>query len=275
MYVLGNWPLGAHELFVELGVLKETEPSNQVWLWECTDPDWAEPMWLPDAQKGGKIMGFCSCGNEWCGVHVVDSDRRRQWAPSVDGLFSAVAHALGGNAIGVVPQRIARVGTLDQDDIYRELFLVRGAAWPDVASVIGNADRLCRSVAPAVLVMGALPPKEVYIGEKTPVVSLAETVSIEGGAIHVDLSSVVSQCRAAGASRSRTWMTVTEAAQLLMRDLPGLKLETARARVSVAASRQAFQSNKQKGARRLIDADSFSAWRLQQRDKDLDAEDEQ
>lgn len=70
----------------------------------------------------------------------------------------------------------------------------------------------------------------------------------------------------------RPWLTVTDAATLLQHDLPGLTLRKARSRVSTAASRGEFQAEGCRRARR-IEPVSFDAWRLKQRDGDLDAED--
>lgn len=66
-------------------------------------------------------------------------------------------------------------------------------------------------------------------------------------------------------------LTVTAAAQLLMRDIPGLNLDRARARVSKAAGRDEFEHTGTFRARR-IDPVSFDLWRLRQRDRDLDRE---
>jgi CheY-like chemotaxis protein len=67
-------------------------------------------------------------------------------------------------------------------------------------------------------------------------------------------------------------LTVTDAAQLLQRDLLGLSQRQATARVSKAATAGKFVTNGKKGTARRIDRVSFDAWRLQQRDRDLDAE---
>lgn len=74
-------------------------------------------------------------------------------------------------------------------------------------------------------------------------------------------------------SSDSTWLTVTAAAGLLRRDFPGLTARQASARVSKAAGAGKFITNGKKGTARRIDAVSFDAWRLQQRDRDLDAED--
>jgi hypothetical protein len=66
------------------------------------------------------------------------------------------------------------------------------------------------------------------------------------------------------------WMTVTEAAELLMQDLPSLDLKHARARVSVAAARGDFQTNEKDRQQRRVEKHSFNTWRLKQRDRCLD-----
>ncbi|MFB3894643.1 MAG: hypothetical protein ACE15C_21795 [Phycisphaerae bacterium] len=70
------------------------------------------------------------------------------------------------------------------------------------------------------------------------------------------------------------WLTVTQAAEMLMDVVSGIDLPKARARVSKAANSQEFKTNGQKGARRRIAVDSFNTWRFKQRERDLDAADE-
>ena len=69
------------------------------------------------------------------------------------------------------------------------------------------------------------------------------------------------------------WLTVTQAGELLMHDLPGLDLAKARSRISTAAGRKEFKFDGERKERR-IDPHTFASWRLKQRDRDLDAEDE-
>lgn len=71
----------------------------------------------------------------------------------------------------------------------------------------------------------------------------------------------------------RPWLTVTGAARLLLNDLDNIELLQARARISAAANRNAFSTNGKKGKARRIEPVSFDAWRLKQRDRDLDNED--
>ena len=67
-------------------------------------------------------------------------------------------------------------------------------------------------------------------------------------------------------------LTGTAAARLLMKDIPRLTLDKARSRVSTAAGEGDFKSSGT-GRNRRIDPESFDAWRLKQRDRDLDLED--
>lgn len=190
MYTLGNWPQGAHELFVELGVLKEIEPSSLVWLWECVDPDWVEPMWLPDAVHGGRIMGFYSCGSEWCGVHVVENDRRRQWAPSLQGITALVQRRLGLGSpwIEDVPGRVRLLGSLAHEGQSRDVFLVQGIYWPDSAAMLDGAKRLASSPHATVLCLGPTPPPEQRPQHWRTVLSLEEIVTMNDGEVVLPLA---------------------------------------------------------------------------------------
>jgi CheY-like chemotaxis protein len=66
------------------------------------------------------------------------------------------------------------------------------------------------------------------------------------------------------------WLTVTQAAGLLVHDLPSLNIKKARSRISTAASRHEFKTTGERMNRR-IEPNSFAAWRLKQRDRDLEA----
>ena len=76
---------------------------------------------------------------------------------------------------------------------------------------------------------------------------------------------------ASAADGERPPLTVTEAAKLLMHDFPHLTLTAATNRVSYAARTGCIASAGRGKARRLA-ADSFDAWRLAIRDKDLNEE---
>ena len=69
------------------------------------------------------------------------------------------------------------------------------------------------------------------------------------------------------------WLTVGEAATKHMQDVDGLSLETARVRISRAATKGRFKAEGV-GKERRIDPISFDAWRLEQRERSLDSLDD-
>jgi len=71
--------------------------------------------------------------------------------------------------------------------------------------------------------------------------------------------------------REAARLTVTECAGLLMEDVSGLDMQTAKAHGSKAATAGRFRTNGKTGTARRIDRHSFSAWHLEQRERDLDA----
>lgn len=117
---------------------------------------------------------------------------------------------------------------------------------------------------------------ETWNGLRAAVLSLAEVASIRDGKLCLDLSPLLVQPVVPHPdARTPHWLTVTEAAALLAKDLPGLDHDRAKARVSAAASRRSFKTNNRTREARRIERDSFNSWRLAQRDKDLDAEDDE
>jgi CheY-like chemotaxis protein len=69
------------------------------------------------------------------------------------------------------------------------------------------------------------------------------------------------------------WLTVTQAAELLMHDVPAVDLAKARSRISTAAGRKEFNFAGVRKDRR-IEPHTFASWRLRQRDRDLDEEED-
>lgn len=92
----------------------------------------------------------------------------------------------------------------------------------------------------------------------------------------IDFTPLVSVLRTLRAPvREAVWLTVKECALLLMKDRPHVELKQAMARISKAANAGKFTTNGQKRDARRVERTSFDAWRLQQRDRDLDAEDDE
>ena len=75
-------------------------------------------------------------------------------------------------------------------------------------------------------------------------------------------------------STTGVWLTVTQAAKLLVHDVPFLNVTKARARISAAAGRKDFTFTGDRKDRR-IEPGSFADWRIKQRDRGLDEEDDE
>ena len=72
-----------------------------------------------------------------------------------------------------------------------------------------------------------------------------------------------------------TWPSVSDAAAMILKDLPHLSYAQAKARVSTAVTRGLIPGNGQRWQARRIEPDSLAAWRLDQRDRDLDRADQE
>lgn len=70
-----------------------------------------------------------------------------------------------------------------------------------------------------------------------------------------------------------SWLTVTEAARLHLDDVDGICLGTAKGKISRACDKNDITSNGKTGRHRLIDPISLNAWRLNQREMNLDRAD--
>ena len=69
------------------------------------------------------------------------------------------------------------------------------------------------------------------------------------------------------------WLTVTQAAEMLLEVVSGIDLPRARARVSRGAQLGKFKTNDRRGKARRVERASYSIWLLEQREKDLIAVD--
>lgn len=209
-----------------------------------------------------------------CGRVVLDAHDFEQWRFSLLGLAEAVRSAIGasGEVIEDVPGRVVLVGTASVAGSVAEVFLGYGLARSDAAAVVASATRLTAAEHPAVLSVGVKPGNIWSVGKRPMTAVLAEHARLGSGGLAMDLATVFP---ATGMVEVKpdAWITVTAAAKQLLDDVSGINLGKAKARVSKAAGEGRFRTNGKEGRDRRIDQDSFSTWRLEQRDKDLAAYD--
>lgn len=210
-----------------------------------------------------------------CGRVILEAQDFEQWRFSLLGLAEAVRSAIGasGEVIEDVPGRVVLVGTASVAGRVGEVFLGYGLARSDAAAVVASATRLTAAEHPAVLSVGVKPGNIWSVGKRPMTAVLAEHARIDSGGLVLNLATVFP---ASGMVEVKPdeWLTVTDAAKLLMQDLPWLTLEKARARVSRAGGKDSkFTTNGIKGGKHRIEPNSFDSWRLKQRDLDLAKDD--
>ena len=302
---VARWPRGSHERLVELGLLREIQPADEVLCDECDRGCYVRPDLVRHPQTGEMVAVFFCLEPEHGGRIQRSADVLRQWEFSFDGLLNLLAEGLDlpltcrselplsgraairprcgrrhvkgllGRPETLVPGRLAFVGALPTGGGPLEVFVVRGLRWDDGDSLIDRAPRLKASPGAAVLTLRDVPEPRFWRGLR-PAATLAicDHISWDERRYCPNVDSLEELLRSLRPSvPEEQWLTVTGCARLLMRDLPHLTLKRAQARVSKAANTGHFATNGRCGQDRRIERSSFDAWRLAQRDRDLDEED--
>lgn len=271
-----RWPAGVPKAMIDAGLLREIEPATSIVYEGCDERCLITPE-LIENPEAGRVVGVYHCKRDGCGRITIEPDELRQWEPSFEGLASAVASAvdLGAAVAPVLPGRIYLLGTLPTGGGPLDVFLARGLAWDDARTAIESADRLQASSSPVVLVPARIPQTELWDGVRPMLLSIKEHASWNARSACLDFGGLPDALRSVRPRvREERWLTVTECARLIADDLPSLTLTQAKARVSRAAGSGRLVTNgKTRGARR-IERTSFDAWRLEQRDRDMDVDDE-
>ena len=224
--------------------------------------------------RAGRLQGYYLCRDEFYGdPQVFDEDHFRQWTLCLDGLAGHVARSLGfDDAETIVSGRLCLLGTLPTGGGPLDVFLASGLRAKDARSLVDQATRLRASQAAVVIALHDLPEPEFWYDIRpVAMLALSEHASWDAESRSVKFGSLRDVLRSLRPPvPEQRWLTVSQCAQLLMKDLLGISLERARAKVSWAASAGRFVTNGLKGRGRRIDRVSFDAWRLEQRDRSLD-----
>lgn len=268
-----RWGREFVERVIALGVLREATPAARLRNETCEHGCDMEPEIITHATTGERF-GVHRCLREECGLVRIPLDDLRRWEFNLSGAAEAIASAIsaGGQVTVDVPGRLVEVGRIVSGDTWRDVFLARGLAWSDAATALADARRPKASRAPLVLALAELPRADVWSDCHPAVTLLSDVASFEDAELAMDLSGVIGrQTRPHASAIESKWITVTEAARLLLDDVSGIELPKAKARVSKAASGEKFTTNGKQGQARRIDRESFSVWRLEQRERDLAA----
>jgi len=274
---VARWPRGGLERLVELGLLREIQPADEILCDECDRDCYVRPDVVRHLQTSEMVAVFFCLEPEHGGRIQRSADVLRQWEFCFDGLLNLLAEDLDllGRPETLVPGRVAFVGTLPTGGGPLEVFVVRGVRWNDGDLLIDRAPRLKASPGAAVLTLRDVPESRFWRGFR-PAATLAicDHISWDEQQHCPNLDSLGELLRSLRPPvPEEQWLTVTDCARLLMRALPHLTLKRAQARVSKAANTGHFVTNGKCGQDRRIERSSFDAWRLAQRDRDLDEED--
>jgi len=273
---LRRWPAGAADFALKEGLLRESEPAMSLVYDGCEDHCVVTPA-LSENPATKQMVAVHYCRRAGCGRITFEPDELRQWQPSMERLATMLASELdmGTLAVSIVPDRVYLIGILPTSAGPLDVFLGRGLAWDDAPTVLASAGRLKDATGPALIVLKDCPPAGLLQGRCPTVIALSEHLTWNERDDRIDFGQLAAAIRSVRpAVPPDNWMTVSECAKLFLNDVDGLNLEKAKARISWAASQHKFRTNGKKGNARRIDRDSFSTWRLKQRERDLDAEDE-
>jgi hypothetical protein len=274
---LKRWPAGVADAMISVGLLREMEPATSIVYDGCDERCVITPE-LVENPETNRVIGVYYCKRDGCGRITIDPEELRQWEPCFEALALIMARQLDLSAATspVVPNRVHLLGALPTGGGPLDVFVARGLTWDDAASVVERSDRLTASHRAAVVVLRDLPLPGLWQRIRPEVIPLVEYASWNATEARVDLGALRAALRSLRPpTPEEQWLTVTECAQLLMKDLLGTSLEQARAKVSWAANAGKFVTNGKERHARRIERTSFNAWRLQQRDRDLDAEDDE
>ncbi len=268
------WPREWLASLEALGIVEAAGFANEIVLdggdHECFAPNLGFEKHPHDPNR---LICVHRCMNG-CGRVILEPRDFEQWRFSLLGLAEAVRCAIGasGRVVEDAPGRIVLIGTASVAGQVGDVFLGFGLARPDAAGVAASATRLVASDGPALLSVGVKPGDIWSVGKRPMTAVLAEHARLGTEGLDLDLAKVFP---ASGLVEVKpdAWITVTAAAKLLLADVSGIDLNKAKARVSKAAGEGRFRTNGKDGRDRRIDRDSFSTWRLAQREKDLAAYD--
>ncbi len=270
-----SWPDAEIERLVTMGILVNGSMANTIVNDDCDHECTIENTGVIEHPKEpGRMVCLHRCLNG-CGLVLLEPSNFAQWQFCLLGLAEVIARAIGasGSVIEDVPDRVVLVGTIAASNGESEVFLACGLAREGAQVGLSNSARLNASSSPLLLTVGSAPTPGIWSPQSPPrTAALAEHATLGPDGFEFDLmrafpGGIMIE------SKPAEWLRVTDAGRLLLSDVSGLTLPQAKARVTKAANEGKISTNGKTGHARRIDPDSFSTWRLEQREKDLAAYD--
>lgn len=268
------WSRERMERFEALGVLTPDGHAEEI-VYDSCDHECAvvNSGFQTHPEDSDRSVCIHRCVNG-CGRVIFEPQDFQQWRFSLLGLAEAVRTAIGasGEVIEDVSGRVVLAGTASIAGRVGEVFIGYGLARSDAAGVVASAARLAAAEHPAVLSVGVKPGNIWSTGKRPLAAVLAEHARSDSSGLVLDLATVFP---ASGMVEVKpdAWITVTSAAKELIKELSHfdvqLDLNAAKVRVTRDANSGRLRTNGKKQQTRRICRDSFSAWCLTERDKEI------
>jgi hypothetical protein len=165
--------LGLLEPLTAAGVITKGEDLSEVECDACGD-DHVEPVvWITEP-PGSEPRAYI-----WCpvaGCIRVSIERLEIWRVVFDGLVKAVARTLGmrDSLRVLIDDRLWLLGTTSLGGLPKDVFFVRGSAWPNGGSQLSADARLATAVRPVILVPHRIPDDPVWKSNGLIILSMSE-----------------------------------------------------------------------------------------------------
>lgn len=270
-----SWPTAEVDRLVSMGILIDGGSTNMIVYDDCDHECTIENTgFIEHPKEPGRTVCVHRCMHG-CGLVLLEPTDFAQWQFSLIGLAGVVARAIDatGSIVEDVPGRIVLVGTIGAPNGESEVFLACGLAQADAQVVLASSARLNASSSPLLLTVGSAPATGIWLPQSPPRTAvLAEHAMLSPDGFEFDLlrafpGGILIE------SKPVEWLRVTDAGRLLLSDVSDITLPQAKARVTKAIRAGKIRTNGKTSHQRRIDPDSFSTWRLEQREKDLAAYD--
>jgi hypothetical protein len=172
-------PAAVRRLLESRSLIRKAESLHVIECDACGDGHVEEVEILLEP-AGAKPRAYITCPE--AGRVSVDMQRLQQWSVDLDAIARTVAAALDlrDRVFSIAPGRVWLLGTMQLDQRTRDIFLVRGIAWPGSRQILESAARLANSPCPLILCLNRFPNDAEWQDRDRVVFSLAETSWLGG-----------------------------------------------------------------------------------------------
>lgn len=183
---IAGWPSIDRDAILHIGLIRRTADAATVTCEDCGERHGAEV--IRDPRHPEKPYYLCPR----IGRIPMTAEALQRWEVDFDGLAAAVRQASGlsGKVAVVIPSRVWLLGRRKQDGSFWELFLARGACWPDGINQLDQCLRLQQSPASIILVPRRVPSIRSIGGRPWTIRTLSELAELDGKHLAIDGQSL-------------------------------------------------------------------------------------